>query len=113
MYLNYNYNFYNMQELSTVSASVFKVSNCTPESYRSVSPSSSVYGAKEGTFVFPRGPDVFTWAVTQQVTHDHDYCKPETLPTTTLIERGTVSMKGVPWWVGRLSLGSNAMDLVK
>ena len=88
-----------MQELSTVSASVFKVSNCTPESYRSVSPSSSVYGAKEGTFVFPRGPDVFTWAVTQQITHDHDYCKPESLPTTTLIERGTVGMKSVSWWV--------------
>ncbi len=80
-----------------MTTSVFKVSNCTSESYRSVSPSASVYSGREGVFVFPRGPDVFTWAVTQQISHDHGYCKSNTLPSTAVIERGTVTMKSVPW----------------
>ena len=85
------------QEASTSAVSVFKVTNSTPDSVRSASPPSSLYGGKDNAFVFPRGPDIFTWAVTQQISHDHSYCKPETAGGHMLIERGTVNMKSVPW----------------
>ena len=49
--------------------------------------------------MFPRGPDVFSWAAYQRITHDHCYSRPESLEQHTPIDHGTVHMKNVHWYV--------------
>ena len=52
------------------------------------------------SLVFLKGPDVFSWAAHQRITHDHGYCRPEHVEPHTPIDHGTVHMKNVHWYVG-------------
>lgn len=71
--------------------SVFKVYN-SGMGKAAVFPSGDV-----SPFFFYRGPDVFTWAVTQQISHDHNYCKASDAPQESLIDHGTITMKNIQW----------------
>ena len=71
--------------------SVFKVYNSSMGK-AAVFPSGDI-----SPFFFHRGPDIFTWAVTQQIAHDHSYCKASDAPQESLIDHGTITMKNIQW----------------
>lgn len=50
---------------------------------------------------FQKSPDIFTWAATQQVQHDHNYCCEMSTSDThsTAIDHGTVNITNIKWWV--------------
>jgi hypothetical protein len=45
-----------------------------------------------------KSPDIFTWASSQQVQHDHNYCceMSEAMHSTT-IDHGTVNITNIKW----------------
>lgn len=79
------------QPVNSSPTSVFKVYNSSMGK-AAVFPSGDI-----SPFFFHRGPDIFTWAVTQQIAHDHSYCKASDAPQESLIDHGTITMKNIQW----------------
>lgn len=44
-----------------------------------------------------KGPNIFSWALRQQILHDHTYCRPSSVPPQIAIDHGTVTIKNIPW----------------
>lgn len=44
-----------------------------------------------------KGPNIFSWALRQQILHDHTYCRPNSIPPHIAIDHGTVTVKNIQW----------------
>lgn len=71
-----------LQESSTTS--VFKVYN-------------SSCSKTNGDLPATKGPNIFSWALRQQILHDHTYCRPNSIPPHIAIDHGTVTVKNIQW----------------
>jgi hypothetical protein len=50
-----------------------------------------------GETAVAKGPSIFSWALRQQILHDHTYCRPSSVPPQIAIDHGTVTIKNIPW----------------
>jgi hypothetical protein len=44
-----------------------------------------------------KGPNIFSWALRQQILHDHTYCRPAAIPPHIAIDHGTVTIRNIQW----------------
>ncbi len=88
----------------------------SPTSVFRVYNSSGELGDPTSPYLQHKSPDIFTWASSQQVQHDHGYCQgdspglppsspsPSDPPLITTIDHGTVVVANIQWYVCVLSL---------